>query len=146
MLGQRSNHYVPTRQINYFAENLARQGICRFCIERTVRTECPSKPLFLAKPPVNFCPDYRIAQDYTRRWPGREHRETTSQKHRNSFPSSAKGRAGFSRALTSTSAYNSLPSWERPRSGRSLPEAIRGLTTLIKMRRAADACPTAPRI
>jgi hypothetical protein len=55
MAGQRSNqlNYVPTRQINNFAENLAGQGICRFCIERTVRTECPSKPLFLAKPPVN---------------------------------------------------------------------------------------------
>ena len=55
MAGQRSNqlNYVPTRQINDFAENLAGQGICKFCIECTVRTECPSKPLFLAKPPVN---------------------------------------------------------------------------------------------
>ena len=36
MVGQHSNqlNYVPTRQINDFAENLAGQSICRFCIER----------------------------------------------------------------------------------------------------------------
>ncbi len=32
MAGQRSNqlNYVPTRQINNFAENLSGQGLCRF--------------------------------------------------------------------------------------------------------------------
>lgn len=36
--GQRSNqlNYVPTRQISDLPENLARQGSCKFRIQRTV--------------------------------------------------------------------------------------------------------------
>jgi|SRR5437764_9756542 len=94
MVGQRSNqlNYVPTRQINDFAENLAGQGICRFCIERTIRTECPSKP-------CSWQNRLEISKQLsillrTVHVDGQEENtgKRTSQKHPNSFPSSGKGR------------------------------------------------------
>ena len=103
MAGQRSNqlNYVPTRQIN---EMRNRQCLCGFaqiayraliafpCLkERSYRPNSPQTDhKFLAGLP--YCPGL-YASMARKRTQGKR----TSQKHRNSFPSSAKVRAGFSR-------------------------------------------------
>src|SRR5258708_7604025 len=117
--GQRSNqlNYFPTCQINDFAENLAGQGICRFCIECTVRTECPSKPVFLAKSPVNRpqISERTAVLPRTIRADGQEEitGKRTSQKHPNSFPSSGKGRVAVFEGPAILAIYNPLRSHTR---------------------------------
>ena len=53
--GQRSNqlNYVPNCKINNLTKSLAGQGVCKCCIQRTLRRYCLQWHLSLPKPPIN---------------------------------------------------------------------------------------------
>jgi hypothetical protein len=101
--GQRSNqlNYVPTRQINEMRNNQCLYGFEQIAYRALIAFPCLKERYYRRNRPqtahkfvagLPYCPGL-----YAPMAKKRTQEKRTSQKHRNSFPSSAKGRAGFSR-------------------------------------------------
>src|SRR5260370_16330187 len=86
MVGQRSNqlNYVPTRQINKMRNNQCLCGFAPIAYRALIAFPCLKERSYRRnrpKPPTNFWSDCRIAQDYTRQWQVKEHRENEPRKN-----------------------------------------------------------------